>query len=88
MANWYGIAGIEFIVTSPRNSDNRILFEGVEDDSSVIVEDTMWERYNEDFPAADYDDERDYETGFVRYMNENAEEVKDLIRMARGQLSH
>lgn len=88
MANWYGIAGIEFIVTSPRDSDNLIRFEGVTDDSNVIVEGTMWERYSEDHPATDHDDERDHVDGFVQYMNENEEEVKDLIRMARGQLSH
>lgn len=87
MADWYGIAGIEFILTCPRDSDNRIRFDGVEDDSNIIVEDTMWERYNEDFPASDYD-ERDHVEGFVRYMNENSDEVKDLILMARGQLEH
>ena len=88
MINWYGIAGIEFIITSPRDSDNHILFEGVEDDSNVIVEGTMWERYNEGFPPSDFASADDYETHFFRYMNENADEVKDLIRMARGQLSH
>lgn len=88
MANWYGIAGVEFITTSPRDSDNHILFEGVEDDSNVIVEGTMWERYNEDFPPSGFDSADDYETRFVRYMSENSDEVKDLIRMARGHLSH
>lgn len=88
MSNWYGIDGIEFIVTSPRDSDNRIRFNGMEDDSNIVVEDTMWERYNEDFPASGCDDERDHVEGFVRYMNENADEVKDLILMARGQLEH
>lgn len=88
MANWYGIAGIEFIVTVPRDSDSLIRFEGVTDDSNVIVEGTMWERYNEDFPISGHESDEDHADGFVRYMNENEGEVKDLIRMARGQLSH
>ena len=88
MSNWYGIAGIEFIVTVPRDSDNHILFEGMEDDSNVIVEGTMWERFSDEFPASNFDSADDYETCFVRYMNENADDVKDLIRMARGQLSY
>ena len=88
MSKWYGIDGVEFVVTLPRDSDNRILFEGVEDDSNVIVEGTMWERFSDEFPASNFDSAWDYEDRFVRYMNENEEEVKDLIRMARGQLSH
>ena len=88
MSNWYGIAGVELVVTVPRDSDNNIRFEGVTDNSNVIVESTMWERYNEDFPPSGFDSADDYETCFVRYMNENADDVKDLIRMARGQLSH
>ena len=88
MSNWYGIDGVEFVVTVPRDSDNHILFEGVEDDANVIVESTMWERFNEDFPASDFESAWDYENRFVQYMNENADDVRDLIRMARGQLSH
>lgn len=32
MINWYDIPGIEYIWTMPRDADNHILFEGVEDD--------------------------------------------------------
>lgn len=90
MANWYGIPGIEFIWTMPRDSDNHILFEGVEDDSCVTVEDTMWSMYTDEYPEPDYSGEyySDYVDRFSDYMLENADEVKDLIRMARGQIEY
>lgn len=91
MANWYGIPGIELIWTMPRDADNHILFEGVEDDSCVTVEDTMWSMYAEEVPEPDDcrgDNWGVYVDRFSDYMLENADEVKDLIRMARGQIEY
>lgn len=91
MANWYNIPGIELIWTAPRDADNHILFEGIEDDSCVTVEDTMWSMYNEEVPEPDDcrgDNWGVYVDRFVDYMLENADEVKNLIRMARGQIEY
>lgn len=83
---WYDIPGIEYIVTVPRDSDNHILFEGVEDDACIDVEDTMWDMFTEEFPDHDTKNYGTYADQFTDYMIENADEVKYLIRMARGQL--
>ena len=85
---WYDIPGIEFIYTMPRDSDNHILFEGVEDDSNIIVEDTMWDMFNEEFPDHDAKNFGTYEDQFEAYMIDNEEEVKGLIRMTRGQIEY
>lgn len=85
---WYDIPGIEYIVTMPRDSDNHILFEGVEDDSCIVVEETMWDRFTEEFPDLDTKNYGTYEYQFADYMLENAGEVKDLIRVARGQFEY
>lgn len=74
---WYGIAGLEFHFNGPW-ADPEITHRGVRDNSNVIVEDTMWERYAEDGGTDPHD-------GFEDYMRENAEEVYMLIAMARGE---
>lgn len=88
MANWYNIDGIEFHFISPW-ADFEITFEGVRDSVGVVVEDTMWERFTEEFPPPDEYQESgwcDYTTQFAEYLRDNSDEVKDLIRMARGEV--
>lgn len=73
--NWYGIEGIKFI---PRgNQDFQIEYKGVIDTTGVIVEETMWSRWNEEENGND-----DY-LGFEQYMRDSADDVKDLIDLAR-----
>lgn len=89
MANWYDIPGIEFVRTMPRDADNHILFEGVEDDAGVVVEDTMWERFAVEMYDEMVDaDPCELEDLFCTYVRGQEDEVKDLIRMARGQLAY
>lgn len=90
MANWYNIEGIEFHFISPW-VDFEVTFEGVRDSVGVVVEDTMWERFTEEVPEPDEhrgDNWGVYVDQFADYMRENADEVKNLIRMARGQLEY
>lgn len=90
MANWYGIPGIKFIYMG-NVSDPNISFEGVTDDACVTAEDTMWSMYTEEFPEPDDyrgDNWGVYVDQFADYMLENADEVKNLIRMARGQIEY
>lgn len=91
--NWYGIPGIEFIWRGTQ-SDPLIKYNG-QTINSTIVEDTMWERFNEDHPeicekpveiewgTADYREWEDamYD-GFAEYMRQHAEDVKELFDMA------
>lgn len=86
---WYDIPGIEFIYMG-NVSDPNISFEGVTDNSCVTVEDTMWSMYTEEFPEPDYSGGHysDYVDRFSDYMRDNADEVKNLIRMARGQIEY
>lgn len=90
MANWYNIDGIEFHFMGPW-ADFEITFDGVRDAAGVVVEDTMWERYTEDVPEPDDyrgDNWGVYVDQFADYMRDNTDEVKDLIRMARGELEY
>ena len=90
MANWYNIEGIEFHFISPWE-DFEVTFEGVRDSVGVVVEDTMWERFTEEFPEPDEhrgDNWGVYVDQFAEYLRDNSDEVKDLIRMARGQLEY
>ena len=81
MANWHGIDGIEFHYGGPW-SDSEITFNDVRDTAGVTVEETMWERYVEDGG-----DETDFDA-FSAYMQEHADEVKELILVARGELEY
>lgn len=77
MANWYGIEGIEFHHINPW-ADFEITFEDVRDTAGVDVESTMWEQYtDEGFTSPD--------DQFVEYMQNNQDQVKDLIKLARGE---
>lgn len=78
MAKWYGIEGIEFHYNG-MCADPTITFEGITDDANIDVEGTMWERYTDEHEGED-----DFGQHFERYMFENSDEVRDLIRMARG----
>lgn len=78
---WYGIDGIAFHHGGIA-ADPEITYRGVTDNSCVIVEMTMRERYTEERGSdADPWDE------FEDYMRENAEEVYMLIDMARDMFT-
>ena len=88
MANWYNIEGIEFHFMG-KWADFEITFEGVRDGAGVIVENSMWERYADDVPEPEGyrgDNWGVYVDRFADYMRDNSDEVKDLIRMARGEV--
>lgn len=78
MKNWYGIEGIHFIWNGCWN-DPQIEYNGYILNSH-IVEDTMWERYNEDIQEDYIEAEMDFED----YMKQEADEVKYLIELALG----
>ena len=72
--NWYGIPDIKFIWHGEWN-DPEIEYMGRRC-SCFIVEDTMWERFRED-DLSDPDE-------FSQYMQENADEVYELCKLAMG----
>lgn len=80
--NWYGIEGIGFIWHNSW-ADPEIEYDG-EVLNSHIVEDTMWERYNED--CKEQGIEPDEEEGFSNYMRDNRDEVIELIELALGRV--
>lgn len=75
--DWYGISGIGYIWinewTDPQLEYNGKRF------SCYIVEDTMWERYREECYERDVKPDVDK---FGDYMRENADEVRELARIA------
>lgn len=71
MANWYGIEGIKFIYINDF-ADPLIEWQG-QRFSCYIVEDTMWERYTDE-----HGEDADAFGGFVEYMQDNADDVKEL----------
>lgn len=70
--NWYGIENIGFIWHNEW-SDPEIEYNG-RCCSCYVVEDTMWERFKEEFPNASEDD-------FEKYMKDNEDEVIELTRL-------
>lgn len=72
LSNWYGIENIGFIWHGEW-ADPEIEYKGKRF-NSTIVEDTMWERFREDYPNADEDD-------FDIYMWENQEDVIELCEL-------
>lgn len=87
MANWYGIDGIEFHFIN-QWADPEITYNGVRDTSGVTVESTMWERFHEDIREGILDAVEGDDDAFADYMLANADEVKELILMARGELEY
>ena len=83
MSDWYGIEGIEFHYKGAWNDPN-ITFEDITDDANIDVEGTMWERYNEMLSENAF--LADIHDGFAAYMHQERDEVRYLIRMARGQV--
>lgn len=75
MANWYGIPGIEFIFRG--QSDALVKYNG-KIANSIIVEDTMWENFSENFTGDPVTKMHEFED----YMNLNSELVKELIELA------
>lgn len=72
--DWYGLPEVGFIWHGEW-ADPELEYKGKEFNSH-IVEDTMWERYNEyceeNDKIPDYDD-------FAKYMEENEDEVYELL---------
>lgn len=77
LPNWYGIEGVGFIW---RNSwsDPEIEYKGKRI-NSYIVEDTMWERFNEECEEQLKEPNED---NFATYMKEHSEDVYELIELA------
>ena len=71
--DWYGIEGIGF-VWHGMWADSEIEYKGKRCSSS-IVEDTMWERFREDYPNTDGNE-------FNEYMRERENDVIDLCELA------
>lgn len=71
--NWYGIEEIGFVWHGSW-ADPKIEYKGKRC-SCFVVENTMWERFNEDCPAVDEDK-------FYEYMRENKDYVIDLCELA------
>lgn len=69
LRDWYGIEGIGF-VWHGEWADPEIEYKGKRF-SCFIVEDTMWERFREEYPDADEDK-------FDEYMWEKANDVIEL----------
>lgn len=76
MATWYGIDDITFHYNG-KWSPTRITFEGVTDSSCEVVEDTMWKRFIS--VSSNITDD-----AFEKYMIDNVDEVKNLIRKYRA----
>lgn len=83
MSNWYDIPGIEFHSGGIAN-DFQITFNGVRDYSGVMAEMTMWDMFSDEYPERA--ESPDYAELFEEYMRENADYVKQLILMDRGEL--
>ena len=77
LPDWYGLTGVGFIWHGEWN-DPEIEYKGKRI-NATIVEDTMWERYREE--CYERDEEPD-EDKFGDYMRENADEVRELARIA------
>lgn len=71
--NWYGIEEIGFVWHGSW-ADPEIEYKGKRC-SCFVVENTMWERFNEDCPAVDEDK-------FYEYMRERENDVIDLCELA------
>lgn len=75
--NWYGIKDIGFI-SHGAWSDPEIEYKG-RVLNSIIVENTMWERYNEECEADGVTPDED---DFALYMESHPEDVYELIEIA------
>lgn len=77
--DWYGIPGIGFICRGTQ-SDPDLEYRGNVIDAYVI-EDTMWERFNEECEENGATANTDL---FAEFMRENTEEVYYLLSVALG----
>ena len=83
LPNWYGIPGIKFWFQNCW-ADPDIIYNGRTLDS-YIVEDTMWEEFTHD-DNGNFIPKRDQDfKGFEKYMQENADYVKELFLLALGE---
>ena len=78
--DWYGIEELK-LMWNGTQSDPTILYKGKEC-SCYIMEDTMWERYNEE--CEENGIKPDENEGFGNYMRENKDEVIYLTELALG----
>lgn len=76
---WYGIENITFIFMGAWN-DPYIGYKNYAINSHLI-EDSMWDRYNEEYPAPDYKTQeyQKYQDAFQTYMQNNKEEIFELL---------
>lgn len=76
---WHGIRGITFIFMGAWN-DSLVGYKDYAINSHFI-EDTMWEKYNEEFSAPDYHSPEyvKFVNDFSKYMRENKEMVFDIL---------
>lgn len=88
--NWYGIKNIKFIFHNEW-SDPEIEYYGRIIDS-YVVEDTMWERFNEDINLGyiEVGKECSFEmdNAFEKYMKDYSDDVIELILLACGELEY
>ena len=75
---WHGIDNVHFIYHGDW-SDPEVEHDGMVV-NSYVVEDSMYERYKE--YCEEHNIEGDDDSGFSKYMAENADEVKELIFIA------
>lgn len=78
--DWYGIEGIKYIWHNSW-ADPEIEYKG-ERCSCFTVEDTMWERWTHDDDGNYIPERGNDEEGFMKYMLNNADEVKELCELA------
>lgn len=79
LPNWYGIQDIGFIWHGEW-SDPEIEYKGRRI-NCYIVEDTMWERFRDDYEGNGKNAD-DYIEEFAEYMNKYADDVYELIEIA------
>lgn len=75
--NWYGLPEVGFICHG-QWADPELEYKGKEINSH-IVEDTMWERYNE---HCEENDKTTNDDDFEKYMEENQDYVYELLDLA------
>ena len=78
--NWYGIPNVGFISHGEWN-DAEIEYKGKRI-NSTIVENTMWERFREEYEEQGKNADECIEDFENHYMKEHADEVYELIELA------
>ena len=82
LPDWYGIPDIGYVWKGTQ-SDPDIEYKGKRI-NSTIIEDTMWNRWTHDDDDNYLPEKAKDDVGFAKYMQANADEVKELIELAMG----